>query len=714
MLSIAALSLALLFVGDAHAFFRMPCSGPLVVERADPIRAPGKVSSHLHTITGGNGFDFNTTFDAQRASTCSTCKAKADLSNYWTPALHYQTKDGKFERVHQAGMTVYYLQRTGFDGEKLLAFPPGFRMIAGSSIRRSFDGNDTSQQAVTHVCLDYSGSGAGSETPAFPDHKCPNGMRTQVFFPSCWDGKNVDSEDHASHVAYPAQFNNGACPDTHPVHLISIFYEVNWSSDQYNDDLWHEANGQKHPFVLSNGDATGYGFHGDFSNGWDVDILQKSVDECNNNSGRVEDCPVLELRTDDEMNNCALVSRVNEKIDGALDALPGCNPITVGPENAPQQPSSACGASEEILPKSYTGLPPVDGWTPLGCAKDSADNRSLEKKFLDPNGAMTPTVCAAICTQNNYSFAGVEFKNECWCGNSFDSAQLGAGGCTDACEGDSSLSCGGGQRLSMYQQGAAPPVTPEPPVTEPSASTPLPDPTTSTEAPAETEVPPAESSSETMTSTDSPASPSETETETETESTDLPAPTLTQSTETDSSSLPPLPTDLPSVTLTPTENTPAPTPTEPVQSGGWSDLGCYVDTVNPRSLTGAKLAGGQTPSDCQNVCDARGFQYAGTEHGGECFCANELGAGTVPAPAAECNIACEGDASFMCGGSARLNLYQKGAASVAPAPAPNVTPSESATVSAPQSTTTSTRHKHWHHFRPTSSGASARRTRRRI
>lgn len=92
------------------AFFKIPCSRPVVVERADPIVNPGTLSGHVHTVMGGNGFDFSMTYEQARASSCSTCKVTADLSNYWTPSLYYRGQNGKFTSVGQAGgMLVYYL-----------------------------------------------------------------------------------------------------------------------------------------------------------------------------------------------------------------------------------------------------------------------------------------------------------------------------------------------------------------------------------------------------------------------------------------------------------------------------------------------------------------------------------------------------------------------------------------------------------------------------
>jgi len=83
----------------ADAFFRISCGGPLLRERsvdstvlehianelprADPVVNPGGVSSHLHNIVGGNGFDFNMTYAKTIAATCTTCKVTQDKSNYW-------------------------------------------------------------------------------------------------------------------------------------------------------------------------------------------------------------------------------------------------------------------------------------------------------------------------------------------------------------------------------------------------------------------------------------------------------------------------------------------------------------------------------------------------------------------------------------------------------------------------------------------------------
>jgi hypothetical protein len=108
--NVLVLATTLLFATETVAFWRLPCGRPVSVQRADPIVNPGVPAGHLHTVMGGSGFDVNTDFNKARSSTCSSCKVKEDLSNYWIPALFYRGQDGTFTNVKQlGGMLVYYL-----------------------------------------------------------------------------------------------------------------------------------------------------------------------------------------------------------------------------------------------------------------------------------------------------------------------------------------------------------------------------------------------------------------------------------------------------------------------------------------------------------------------------------------------------------------------------------------------------------------------------
>ena len=151
-----------------------------------------------------------------------------------------------------------------------------------------------------------------------------------VFFPGCWDGVNLDSPNHEDHVAYPSGIDNGVCPPSHPVHLISIFYEIYYDVASINK--------LKLPgrYVLANGDPTGYGLHGDFLNGWNESVLQAAIDQCTADSGVIQDCPVFNGRyfTSKEQANCQAVDPFPEdNVMAPGQKLPGCVEITDGPED---------------------------------------------------------------------------------------------------------------------------------------------------------------------------------------------------------------------------------------------------------------------------------------------------------------------------------------------------------------------------------------------
>ncbi|PQE27274.1 GPI anchored protein [Rutstroemia sp. NJR-2017a WRK4] len=123
----------------------------------------------------------------------------------------------------------------------------------------------------------------------------------------------------------------------------------------------------------------------------------------------------------------------------------------------------------------------------------------------------------------------------------------------------------------------------------------------------------------------------------------------------------------------------------------WYPLGCYTDSVAARSLpVRTDVRGGwqaMTSELCQSACQAAGYTYAGTEYSGECYCANEIMNGSVPAPDgnALCNMTCYGNSTEICGGPNRLSLFVFGApsftsASNATATSNNVTASKTATL----------------------------------
>ncbi|KAI1391395.1 uncharacterized protein F4822DRAFT_184620 [Hypoxylon trugodes] len=398
-------------IANVSAFWRMECRGRTGLARIDPIMDAGSISPHIHTVHGSSGFSLSATFSELNGGSCTSCAVKQDMSAYWTPALYFQDSETKeFDIVPQiGGMLAYYLLR----GDNVTAFPPGFQMIAGSNYRRDYTvgdpkspdppqsdwaalkqtgQDDLEQRAIGFNCLDYSKAAEGSlfrhylPDKAYLDANCPDGIRIELMFPSCWNGETT-STNHKSHVAYPSLVGNGDCPDTHPQRLVTLFYETIWNT---NDKSFQGRNGQ---FVVSNGDPTGFGYHGDFMSGWDQDFLQQAVDTCTNDSGDIRDCQLFvnegPLQSDEEQNSCEFdVPAVLAKEDGSalnLKNLPGNLQIQAGPQSATP---GAAGAGAGIS----SALSAASSWFDGVFGGDSATTSSTPSPT--PSSVNTPTTPA--------------------------------------------------------------------------------------------------------------------------------------------------------------------------------------------------------------------------------------------------------------------------------------------------------------------------------
>jgi hypothetical protein len=98
-------------------------------------------------------------------------------------------------------------------------------------------------------------------------------------------------------------------------------------------------------------------------NGWSSPaFLQKAIDTCTNNSGRIEDCKIFTIKDQD----CHKSPTVNEIVkDQPLKALPGCNPIQKGPGDAKM---GVCAKQPATFPNpvAYIGDVPPPGTKMVG------------------------------------------------------------------------------------------------------------------------------------------------------------------------------------------------------------------------------------------------------------------------------------------------------------------------------------------------------------
>jgi hypothetical protein len=132
-------------------------------------------------------------------------------------------------------------------------------MLAGDPALRT---KPSGSMKLCHRCLGKNqrtsgGNGApcsSGDTSEFPATPCPGGIRATVIFPSCWDGKNSDSPDHKSHVAYQSgsALAGDTCPSTHPVRIPQVMYEIMYDTSGFADKKYYQ-NG-KQPLVYSFGD----------------------------------------------------------------------------------------------------------------------------------------------------------------------------------------------------------------------------------------------------------------------------------------------------------------------------------------------------------------------------------------------------------------------------------------------------------------------------
>ncbi|KAI9648319.1 hypothetical protein NHQ30_002952 [Ciborinia camelliae] len=326
-------------------------TGPLLTARMDPIINPGTVGGHVHTIQGGSAFAETMGDTTALSSNCTSSLVKNDKSNYWTPSLYFVDPNDStnITAVPMFYMNVYYFFEPTTD--KITAFQPGHRMVIGNPELRTppaggagsvVDYSAGTPQPIQITCprSDYSLPayptdsdglhGVGIEDPVnkgagvgFPDINCDgyaSPMRLDIHFPSCYNPA-VGLTDYKKNMDWPT---NGNCPEGW-VHTPHLFYEVYYNTPLF-DGQWTPGQG-KQPFVLSNGDPTGYSLHGDFLSGWDVETLQQIIDNCDAGDIGMDHCPGLIGGLNDPTTSCNIDSPVNEVVNGSMSKLPGNNPI---------------------------------------------------------------------------------------------------------------------------------------------------------------------------------------------------------------------------------------------------------------------------------------------------------------------------------------------------------------------------------------------------
>lgn len=263
---------------DVVGAFRFLC-GPGQLSYDDPIVYPGKPgAAHLHQFFGNLGADAHSTYDSLRKSGESTCQNALNRSAYWMPAM----LDGKGKVVRPDWVSIYYKRRPKSDpfctkaAKGCVGIPRGLRFVFGWDQNRPTEPQPENAKLFNFKCV----QGWDPVNAASPDmvetmRVCKPGqwLNASISTPECWNGVDLDTSDHRSHLAMMARnVNSGqmSCPATHPYIIPQFTMGVAYSIEAGDTpELWHLSSDMMLPPALR---RPGASFHSDYFEAWEDDI----------------------------------------------------------------------------------------------------------------------------------------------------------------------------------------------------------------------------------------------------------------------------------------------------------------------------------------------------------------------------------------------------------------------------------------------------------
>src|SRR5215210_3106663 len=233
----------------------------------DPIVYPGmQGASHMHDFFGNRSTNALSSYPTMTAAP-TLCRDLADTGGYWSPALYENGAKivaGGYGYAGRAVREQFYYRKIGSD--PVQPFPPDFRMIAG-------DSRATSVYKLSEIYWGCADNSTGKLS--LPPSCAATGIISlHVGFPSCWNGWQLDSADHKSHVAYP---KSGLCPSTHPVRIPRLIARFEYPVGPTTETI-----------TLASGSP--YSAHADFWNSWNQSRLLQLTADCLNKN---VDCGTL-------------------------------------------------------------------------------------------------------------------------------------------------------------------------------------------------------------------------------------------------------------------------------------------------------------------------------------------------------------------------------------------------------------------------------------
>lgn len=256
----------------------------------DSIVFPGQPGmSHSHTFWGNTLANSFSTYASLTGSGNSSCRGGTiNRSSYWVSSV-LDLKTNKI--VLPFLISVYYkngvfkpngsTSPTPFEPTvDFKEFPPGLRIVAGDPTAFAPHPKEFSAR---WKCIGGPRNENDKYGPELPQCDVGAAYVQEIFFPQCWDGVNVDSPNHKSHMSYPVQvlnvgdprgWSHNECPKTHPVVLPQIAYEISYLTidPAQNVRLVSDTYASTIP--------PGYSSHGDWFGGWKSQYNKAWLDGC--------------------------------------------------------------------------------------------------------------------------------------------------------------------------------------------------------------------------------------------------------------------------------------------------------------------------------------------------------------------------------------------------------------------------------------------------
>ncbi|MBC7461536.1 MAG: DUF1996 domain-containing protein [Thermoleophilia bacterium] len=223
----------------------------------DPIVFPGQAgAAHRHEFYGARGVTAASTAPELHRSS-SSCRLRADTAAYWAPTLEV---DGRLVR---GSLAAYYTRGTK---PRAAALPAGLKLVAGNPHAATPQSmRITDWQCIGGAARSTTGARSASPHARIVPTTCRSDQRLGAWirFPDCWNGRDLDSPDHKTHLAYASP--KGACPASHPVAVMQLQLLITWPVRPRPASI----------VTLAGGRLAATGMHADFWNTWQQSTLRQ-------------------------------------------------------------------------------------------------------------------------------------------------------------------------------------------------------------------------------------------------------------------------------------------------------------------------------------------------------------------------------------------------------------------------------------------------------